>query len=87
MAQKRNSLLLLDAINSNRVNAGQRRIRYVTNALFDFAQKEADRILEAEKLSKPSFQSHDKTVVISSLVTGDVTVKEALFDINNSNQI
>jgi len=85
LAVRRGNKLILDSINSNRLNSGLRPLRYVCSTLSQFAQKEADRMLAAEKLSEPNFPSDKKTFLLSVLISGDITVKEAMFDLNNGN--
>jgi hypothetical protein len=80
---RRNNILILDAVNLNRLNNGLRPLKQALPRLYELAQSEADRILAAGKLTEPNLKSFNKTVVVASLWSGEATVREFVFDVNN----
>ena len=85
--QRRNNLLIMDAVNLNRLNNGLRPLKQALPRLYELAQREADRILAAGKITEPNLSSYNKTVVVASMWSGEATVREFVYDVNNSKTI
>lgn len=82
--QRRNNLLIMDAVNLNRLNNGLRPLKQALPRLYELAQREADRILAAGKITEPNLSSYNKTVVVASMWSGEATVREFVYDVNNN---
>jgi len=77
----------MDAVNLNRLNSGLRPLKQALPRLYELAQNEADRVLAAGKISEPNLKSYNKTVVVTSLWSGEATVREFIFDVNNGKHL
>ncbi len=81
---RRNNVLIMDAVNLNRLNNGLRPLKQALPRLYELAQREADRMLAAGKITEPNLNSYNKTVLVASMWSGEATVREFVYDVNNS---
>lgn len=83
--QRRNNQLLIDAVNMHRLTSGLKPLRQADPKLYEFAQNVADRMLSIGKVSAPSFTkfSDKKTALLAVMISGETTVKEFIYDLND----
>jgi len=82
--QRRNNQLLIDAVNMHRLTSGLRPLRQMEPRLYELAQENAEKMLSAGKLVEPKLASDNKkTALVAMMVSGETTVKEFLYDVND----
>ena len=69
----------------HRLTSGLKPLRQADPNLYEFAQNVADRMLSIGKVSAPSFTkfSDKKTALLAVMISGETTVKEFIYDLND----
>jgi len=81
--QRRNNQLLIDAVNMHRLTSGLKPLRQLEPRLYELAQDNAERMLSAGKLAEPKLESGKKAALVAMMVSGETTVKEFVYDVND----
>ena len=84
--QRRNNQLLIDAVNMHRLTNGLRPLRQANPSLYELAQNVADKMIESGRLVDPNLKrlNNKKTVLVATLVSGETTAKEFVYNVNDS---
>ena len=83
---RKNNQLIMDAVNMHRLTNGLKPLRQADPRLYELAQSTAERIISTGKIVNPNLSktSNKKTVLVAALVSGDTSVKEFVYDLNDS---
>jgi len=67
----------------HRLTSGLKPLRQLEPRLYELAQDNAERMLSAGKLAEPKLESGKKAALVAMMVSGETTVKEFVYDVND----
>ncbi len=67
----------------HRLTSGLKPMTQMNPRLYELAQENAERMLSAGKLVEPKLASDKKAVLVAMMVSGETTVKEFVYDVND----